>query len=259
MRGSAFFYRHTPRLVFTLRRLARANYEREMELLDALCDRAATGIDIGAKVGMYTYRIRAWSSDVIAFEPIPLFNGMLRAVFHGKRGRIEPYAVSRSKGTAVLRMPIDHAGTHLEFGRSTIDPENPLGNEAIKGIRELEVETRALDDYELQSVGFIKIDVEGHELAVLDGAQKTIAAHRPNLLIECNDEHQPDATKKLAAWLAAHQYRAMFLDGTRLRPMDEYDREAHWRARRIENFICIHETRTDVADSVRARAERIKG
>jgi FkbM family methyltransferase len=258
MRGAAFFYRHTPRLVFTLRKLARANYEREMELVEALCDRTATGVDIGAKVGMYTYRIRAASADVIAFEPIPLFNNMLRAVFDGKRGRIEPYAVSRAAGKAVLRMPIDHAGTHLEFGRSTIDPDNALGNTAIKGIRELEVETRALDDYQLPSIGFIKIDVEGHELAVLDGARKTIAAHKPNLLVECNDDHQPDATKKLAEWLTAHGYRARFLDGTELRPIDAYDREEHWCRRGIENFICIHETRGDVVDRVRARAERIR-
>lgn len=88
MLGAAFFYRHFPRLVFPLWRLARANYEQEMELLDMLCHPSKTGLDIGAKVGMYTYRIRRHSSDVIAFEPIPLFNGMLKAVFDGKRDRV---------------------------------------------------------------------------------------------------------------------------------------------------------------------------
>jgi len=258
MRGAAFFYRHTPRLVFTLRKLARANYEREMELLDALCDRTATGVDIGAKVGMYTYRIRAHSSDVVAFEPIPLFNHMLRAVFQGKRGRIEPYAVSRCAGTAKLRMPVDHAGTHLEYGRSTIEHNNTLVRDVIARVDELEVETRALDDYELPNVGFIKIDVEGHELAVLDGATKTIAAHRPNLLIECNEEHQPDAVTKLAGWLAARSYGAWFLVEGQLRPIAAYDHQEHWRGRGIENFICIHQDRRDVLDRVRARAERIR-
>ena len=258
MRGAAFFYRHTPRLVFTLRKLARANYEREMELLDALCDRTATGVDIGAKVGMYTYRIRAHSSDVVAFEPIPLFNHMLRAVFQGKRGRIEPYAVSRCAGTAKLRMPVDHAGTHLEYGRSTIEHNNTLVRDVIARVDELEVETRALDDYELARVGFIKIDVEGHELAVLDGAARTVAAHRPNLLIECNDEHQPDAVAKLAAWLAAHQYGAWFLDGQQLSGIDAYKRDEHWRGRGIENFICVHHDRVDVVERLRERALRIK-
>src|SRR3954471_9007152 len=90
--AAPFSYRHMPRLVFLLRRLSRANYEREMELLDLLCDRKRPGIDVGAKIGMYTYRIREHSSEVIAFEPIPMFNRILRAVFEGKRGRVEPYA-----------------------------------------------------------------------------------------------------------------------------------------------------------------------
>lgn len=257
MKGSAFFYRHTPRLVFQLRKLARANYEREMELLDVLCDRARTGIDIGAKVGMYTYRIRARSSDVIAFEPIPLFNRMLRAVFHGKRGRVEPYAVSRTRGTATMRLPYDQDGSHLQFGRSTIDPANSLQHEEVARVEELEVETRALDEYELDNVGFIKIDVEGHELAVLDGGERTIARSRPNLLIECNNDHQPDAVAKLGRWLREHDYDAVYLADKRLHSMDTYDHAVHWKQHGIENFICV--PRSDVAtlDRLRARAAEI--
>src|SRR2546423_8335970 len=100
-----FYYRRIPRLVFLLRRLSRANYELEMELLDLLCDRSRPSIDVGAKIGMYTYRIRRHSSEVIAFEPIPMFNRILRAVFEGKRGRVEPYAVSNQRGTAKVRLP----------------------------------------------------------------------------------------------------------------------------------------------------------
>src|ERR1041384_8553199 len=72
-----FLYRRMPRLVFLMRRLSRANYEREMELLDLLCDRNRPGIDVGAKIGMYTYRIRRHSSEVIAFEPIPMLYRMV--------------------------------------------------------------------------------------------------------------------------------------------------------------------------------------
>src|SRR5213079_560886 len=104
MQAAPFSYRRMPRLVFLMRRLSRANYEREMELLDLLCDRNRPGIDVGAKVGMYTYQ-------------------MLRAVFEGKRGRIEPYAVSNQRGTAILRLPYDHEGKG-KYGYSTIEPAN---------------------------------------------------------------------------------------------------------------------------------------
>ena len=234
-----------PRLVFFMRRLSGANYEPEMELLDLLCERGRPGIDVGAKVGMYTYRIRKHSSEVIAFEPTPIFHPILRAVFEGKRGRIEPCAVSDQHGTAILRLPYGHDGTP-KYGRSTIDPENRFDTALIARHDEIEVETRRIDDYNLPDVGFIKIDVEGHELAVLAGAEATLARHTPNLLIECNDEHQPDAVNRLGAWLRAHGYTAVFVDGCELRPIEEYQREIHWTQRGIENFIAIHQSRPDV-------------
>ncbi|MFN2622046.1 MAG: FkbM family methyltransferase [Chthoniobacterales bacterium] len=245
MKAAPFAYRRMPRLVFLMRRLSRANYEREMELLDLLCDRNRPGIDVGAKVGMYTYRIRAHSSEVIAFEPIPMFNRILRTVFSGKRGRVEPYAISDQRGTAKLRLPYGHDGTR-KFGRSTIDPSNRFDPEVIARNDEIEVETRRIDDYNFPDVGFIKIDVEGHELAVLAGAEVTLARHTPNLLIECNDEHQPDAVKRLGEWLDVHGYTTVFLDGRELRPINEYDRDLHWLKRQIENFIAIHRSRQDV-------------
>ena len=54
MQAAPFSYRRMPKLVFLMRRLSRANYEREVELLDLLCQRDRPSIDIGAKIGMYT-------------------------------------------------------------------------------------------------------------------------------------------------------------------------------------------------------------
>ena len=234
------------------RRLVRASYEREMELLPVLCDRERTGIDVGAKVGMYTYRIRDRSSDVVAFEPIPLFNQMLKKVFDGRRGRIEPFAVSDKRGTAVLRMPFDQSDTP-QFGRSTIDTSNPLDHKLCARTEELEVETRRIDDYEFQNVGFIKIDVEGHELAVLDGAEKTISDQHPNLLIECNDDHNPSGVSKLITWLHARDYTTWFLAKGELLDASRYDRDEHWTRQHIENFIGVHSSRAAVCDSLRER------
>jgi len=250
-----FFYRKLPRLSFWLNRVTRANYEREMELLDLLCDPSRTGIDVGAKVGMYTYRIRHCSSDVVAFEPIPLFHDMLRAVFDGKRARVEPFALSNVAGTSTLRMPFSPTG-RAEFGRSTIHPANLLRHDRIGRVEEIEIETRRLDDYGLASVGFIKIDVEGHELAVLDGAVGTLATHRPNLLIECNDDHQPDGLSRLARWLDAHDYEAWFVDRDQLRGIDRYVRAEHWAKRGIENQICVHRSRPEVVERLRTRVSR---
>jgi FkbM family methyltransferase len=253
-----FLWRSFPRMMFTWRKICRANYEREMELLDVLCDRKRTGVDVGAKVGMYTYRIRRFSSDVVAFEPIPLFGHMLKSVFEGKRGHIEIVAASNTRSKAILRMPFAPNGRQ-EFGRSTIEPNNRLVHKLVASTQEIEVETRPLDDLNLQNVGFIKIDVEGHELAVLDGGWRTIKAHRPALLVECNEDHHPNAVARLASWLRGHGYLAQFLDGKTLSDIDNYSRAEHWDKRGIENFICTHESCDDVRHALAVRAAQVSG
>jgi FkbM family methyltransferase len=249
----AFWYKRFPRATFVAKRMVGASYEREMQLLDTLCDRTKLGIDVGAKVGMYTYRIRAHSSEVVAFEPIPLFHNMLKRVFDGKRARVEPYAVSNRAGTAVLRMPYDDGGGP-QFGRSTIAVGNKLEHEIVASVKELEVETRTVDNYEFDVVGFIKIDVEGHEMAVLEGAETTIAKHRPNLLVECNDDHAPGGVAKLTSWMRDRGYTLHFLHQRVIRPVAEYNREIHWKHHTIENFICVHESRPEVVTALNERA-----
>ena len=252
LRGAPFWYSTFPRLTHTILRICGANYEREMELLDVLSDRTRTGIDAGAKVGMYTYRILDRASNVVAFEPVPLFNQMLGRVLEGTNGRIEPYALSNHHGHATMRMPYRTNGGP-EFGRSTIEPANRLAHHRVDHSVELQIETRTLDEYDLHDVGFVKIDVEGHELAVLEGAEHTLASSRPNMLVECNDDHQPAGAAKLAQWLANHDYDGYFALDNALLAIDRYDHREHWQRHGIENFICIHKSRPEIREAVASR------
>jgi len=254
-RNAPYWYRTFPRLSHTVLRIYGANYEREMELLDVLCDRSRTGIDIGAKVGMYTHRLLAHCADVIAFEPIPLFAHMLERVFEQRRCRVEPYALSNRRAPVTLRMPY-RADGGPEFGRSTIEPANRLEHWRISSSVEQTVETRTLDGCRVQDVGFIKVDVEGHEIPVLDGAERTIASSRPNMLVECNDDHQPNGVAKLARWLTEHGYAGYFALGKTLLPIERFASGEHWQHHGVENFICIHRSRPE---TVQAVARRLNG
>jgi hypothetical protein len=110
---------------------------------------AKTGIDIGA-VGMY-YRIRDASSDVVAFEPIPLFNNMLRAVFEGKRGHIEPVAVSAAPGKVTMRLPYTQGAVRPGDDRAQPAQRDSSAGRGVRGPGRSIVR---------QVIGFIKVDVE---------------------------------------------------------------------------------------------------
>lgn len=72
-----------------------------------------------------------------------------------------------------------------------------------------EVDQKALDDYTFKDVVFIKIDVQGFESYVLDGAEKTIKMHRPYLFVEFEDhllKEQNSSEEKLKAQIEALGY-----------------------------------------------------
>src|SRR6266568_3035020 len=87
-------------------------------------------------------------------------------------------------GNSISTMRIDQTNT----GVATIEEKNDLGCFRDKSIvAERVVEVRTLDSFEFSDVAMIKIDVEGHEEAVVAGAEETIRRCRPSLLIESEE------------------------------------------------------------------------
>ncbi len=238
-----------PNLVHAIRVRGNDNYEEEMELLPALCQPHELSVDVGAKTGMYTRRIIEYSGDTVAFEPISVLSHMLRRVFR-HAARIEPVALSDRAGSAVLRTPFNRRGKP-RYGLSTIDVENELSDRDVSHIREVTVPTRRLDDYAFSGVGFIKIDVEGHEMCVLRGARETLVRERPNLLVEASEEHHPEAVEEVGEWLGALGYHGFFLRNHELLPIVAFDVDVDQRRDGIENFMFIHEERPDVERKLR--------
>ncbi|MBK9757265.1 MAG: FkbM family methyltransferase [Nannocystis sp.] len=91
---------------------------------------------------------------------------MLNRVLRSPRCRVESCALSDRPGHTSMRVPFGSYG-EVKFGRSTIEASNPLSHDNVAHIQQIQVELRTLDQYDLRGVGFIKIDVEGHEMAVL--------------------------------------------------------------------------------------------
>jgi len=203
-------------------RRERRRGEAEIALLPHLVDRRRISVDIGANKGVYTYWLERCSRHVHAYEPNPKIFRILAA---GARGKVtlSPVALSDSNGQAMLRVPKTAKG-YSNQGAS-LNPDKV-------GARYLEVavETRRLDDEGLADVGFIKIDVEGHEAAVLAGARETLARDRPTLLIEIEEAHNKRPIERSLAEVEALGYAGFALIGGVLASIARFDPEAHHRA-----------------------------
>jgi len=237
-------YRLFPKFLFLIRKSTYVNYEAEMELLPVLCQAGMTSLDIGAKFGMYSYRLNRHSKDVIIFEPIEELNIALSKIFLKHTVDVMPLALSDSSGPVTMRTPLYKSGNPC-YGRSSIEGENKLEFEEIDGWDEFTVDTSRLDDLSLENIGFIKIDVEGHEQAVLAGGLATILKNRPAMLIEANDNHLPQAVEKLFSWASSHDYLVFFMDGKKIMPSREYNIDLHHHQKKLENFILIHQADTE--------------
>ncbi|SFB18346.1 methyltransferase, FkbM family [Rhizobium sp. NFR07] len=193
------------------------NGEPELHILGKLCPPDQIALDIGANCGVYSWYLRRHARNVIAFEPQPDMADFLKAAF-GSSVQVELVALSDTAGMAKMRIPCER----YMGGCATIEEENTLSSYKV---REISVPMRRLDGYDLGKVGFIKVDVEGHELKVLKGAEAVLRRDRPNLLIEAEDRHRPNAVTSVIDYLAPLGYNAYFLKDARLRPFSNSEAE----------------------------------
>jgi FkbM family methyltransferase len=166
-------------------------FERPMpEFFHRAC-RASAGIviDVGANSGFYSLLAAASRRDirVLAIEPDPLVKPILehniRLNWLDRRITTLPIALSDRQGVAELFIPSREHGL-VEKSSSLERTFKPAHSDVIR------VETDTLDGLRLRlpggarKVGVIKIDVEGHETAVLRGATATIGTDRPLIFVE---------------------------------------------------------------------------
>ena len=123
------------------------------------------------------------------------------------------------------------------------------------------VTTRTLDSFGLTDVSFIKIDVEGHEEAVLAGGRETIAGNRPVVLVEAEDRHNPGAPGRVAEWFATRGYEGFFIKERRLLPVaalspGDADPSRLASGVYINNFIYIPCEAASLIECVKAAVER---
>lgn len=125
-------------------------------------------LDIGANVGLWSRDLVKYFHNVIAFEPVAMFRECLMKNVFAKNLEIRGHALGDQEG--MIRMIITEGNT----GHTHVDPSSTNGDTQI----------RRLDALNLDNVDYIKIDCEGFEYRVLQGAEQTIRCCRPVVVIE---------------------------------------------------------------------------
>lgn len=144
-------------------------------------------IDIGAHVGFWSRRLAEKFTTVLSFEPVPdHYECLKKNTEH--LSNVETFNIALSDVDKKLFMSQTFENSGMS---SVVDSETGLS-----------VEARTLDSYNLNNVDFIKIDVEGHEQAVLDGAKDTLMRCRPALFIEVLNSNRSTSTvfSTLESW-----------------------------------------------------------
>lgn len=201
---------------------ARAQYELrvkepEIRVLRDLVEPGMLCLDVGANTGVYSYWFAKVGGSVHAFEPHPGCAERLRQSL-GPNAVVSEVALSNSSGHATLVVP-SVAGVENTYRSSIV----PLGN--VGEAREVNVTTKRLDDFQLSKVGIVKIDVEGNELAVLEGASQTVSDSRPIVQVEAEERHRTDAVPSVCEWFAELGYEGWYSSKGNLVSMASFEAE----------------------------------
>jgi FkbM family methyltransferase len=217
----------------------------EFAFLDKVLAPGMTFVDAGANDGLFTlfaaHRVGP-TGQVWAFEPSPReFVRLRRNVRLNGIGnaRTFPLALADAEGQAEMKIADDeHSG------------QNTLGDFAYPiGLAGRErVATKRLDDLVqqecLRPVDIIKLDVEGGELSVLNGATSVLSKQRPLLLLEVNENAlrlQGTTGAALVEFLRAHDYKIVGFDPTTGQPFSSP------RGELTDNIVAMPAKKTSVS------------
>ena len=205
-----------------------------------------TVIDIGAHIGVYSLlmaKVVGPTGCVYAFEPVPQFYERLLAnIALNEATNIKPFqiAISDESGEIEFFVSLPHLFASFDEGGSSIFPYTPAHSQSIK------VLTETLDSFlerqGIERVDAIKIDVEGAELKVIRGADKTIRRYKPILMVEIQAATLQAAgttPEELFETIVGYGYNAFVVCHGKAIPTDKVVEPWRYPGGRYDNYLFI--------------------
>jgi FkbM family methyltransferase len=188
------------RLTYNLMRLsARLKLaEPEVRGLNAVVREGDQVFDVGAAYGMYTFPLAyivGGEGRVHAFEPQSRQQRTLRTmrrIIRAAQIRLSQSVLGAEHGDHTMVLPFRFGVPifgHAHVGEGTERALTPQATHTKKWQTPMHTVDSWCESQNIESVSFMKVDVEGFEPSVLAGATRTIERSRPSMLLEIEDRH----------------------------------------------------------------------
>jgi FkbM family methyltransferase len=201
--------------------VAHQRFEPELAAVVGAYPLGGTAIDVGTWFGPWTRSLAKRATRVVSFEPNPDVADVLSRTLPSNVELIRSAASDRV-GTATLCLPPGGRGTE---GRASLEG-------VVGATRKVDVPTQPVDDVvdrlQLNDVRFMKVDVEGHEIAACRGAERLLTEQHPVLAVELEERH--GGISPVVEFLAGLGYAGQVMVGEQWRSLGEFDLAAHQRA-----------------------------
>jgi FkbM family methyltransferase len=210
-------------------------------------------VDVGAYVGRHGFemaRLVDPGGHVHLFEPLPQMVAELQrrlVAEHRLRSvtSVYPCALSSSSGSAEFCVAVD-ALAYAGLKERHYDTET--------AVERIQVEVRRLDEVLPQLTRFddLKIDTEGAEWQVLQGAERLIAKFRPTISFEFGENaYAPYGVNpgEVHAFLISHGYRVFDIRG---RELDGLTFIESSRRQQVWDYVAIEATNDRIAAVIRS-------
>lgn len=225
-------------------------YEKfDIELVKAIVPDNGQFIDVGGNVGYYSLSVAAHHSPfkgtVLAFEPLPklweLFNRSI--LENGLEDRVSVFQLALAD--APRELPLHDAGETVNAGATRL-VTNPTETKVGRMTR-VETLDRVIGNVRPD---VMKVDIQGAEGMFLKGAQRTIAASKPSLLMEINHDMlsivsktAPGAIHRQLADFGYHVWTCSQHRLTRMATPEEFN--SNFSAGTVANIFAVHEDRAE--------------
>ncbi len=209
------------------------DYEFEVDFIRSidkyLVGPRRTAIDIGANFGVYTRILAKSFKTVHAVEPLPNLATPLRkagpknCVVHQialgtSRGELELFIPHSTSKGAVFALTTARADW-LDSVKEGIESEH---QDSVERVERVVVKMETFDDEfgKVDDIDFIKMDIEGSELSVLEGGRRTLERQKPPMLVEA-EKHCGESSVRIFEFFEELGYAAYYFRDGKLTRTDK--------------------------------------